>query len=484
MAATIEGATGVWEYAIGLEVHAQIVSNAKLFSGASTAFGAEPNANVSPIDAGMPGMLPVINMACIEQAVKTGLAIDGAVNAHSVFDRKNYFYPDLPQGYQISQYKQPVVSGGHLEIELEDGGTRRIGVERLHVEQDAGKSLHDRDPSSSHVDLNRSGVGLMEIVSHPDLRSPEEAATYVRKLRTILRYAGTCDGNMQEGSLRVDVNVSVRRPGGALGVRCEIKNLNSIRFLRRAIEVEASRQVGVLEAGGEIEQETRLFDVGRNVTRPMRGKEEAHDYRYFPDPDLPPLRLDRAWIDRIAASMPELPDARRARFMRDYGLSAYDAGVLVAEKENADFYEAAAEGRDKKLAANWVISELFGQLNKAGRTVDESPVGAAALGELIDLVADGAISGRIAKDVFAWMFETGKGAAAIVEEKGLRQVTDAGAIGAEIDGVMEREAAKVAEYRAGKHKLFGFFVGQVMRASGGKANPKAVNDILRAKLGG
>ena len=484
MAATIEGATGVWEYAIGLEVHAQIVSNAKLFSGASTAFGAEPNANVSPIDAGMPGMLPVINMACIEQAVKTGLAIDGAVNAHSVFDRKNYFYPDLPQGYQISQYKQPVVSGGHLEIELEDGGTRRIGVERLHVEQDAGKSLHDRDPSSSHVDLNRSGVGLMEIVSHPDLRSPEEAATYVRKLRTILRYAGTCDGNMQEGSLRVDVNVSVRRPGGALGVRCEIKNLNSVRFLRRAIEVEASRQVGVLEAGGEIEQETRLFDVGRNVTRPMRGKEEAHDYRYFPDPDLPPLRLDQAWIDRIAASMPELPDARRARFMRDYGLSAYDAGVLVAEKENADFYEAAAEGRDKKLAANWVISELFGQLNKAGRTVDESPVGAAALGELIDLVADGAISGRIAKDVFAWMFETGKGAAAIVEEKGLRQVTDAGAIGAEIDGVMEREAAKVAEYRAGKHKLFGFFVGQVMRASGGKANPKAVNDILRAKLGG
>ena len=482
--ATIEGAAGAWEYAIGLEVHAQIVSNAKLFSGASTAFGAEPNANVSPVDAGMPGMLPVVNMACIEQAVKTGLALGGEINAWSVFDRKNYFYPDLPQGYQISQYKQPIVSGGHVEVETEDGGTRRIGIERLHVEQDAGKSLHDRDPSNSHVDLNRSGVGLMEIVSRPDLRSPEEAAVYVRKLRTILRYAGTCDGNMQEGSLRVDVNVSVRRPGGELGTRCEIKNLNSVRFLRRAIEVEAARQVDVLEAGGEVAQETRLFDAARNETRPMRGKEEAHDYRYFPDPDLPPLRLDRAWIDRIAATMPELPDARQARFMEEHGLSAYDAGVLVAEKENADFYEAAAKGRDKKLAANWVISELFGQLNKIGATVGESPVGAAALGELIDLVADGAISGRAAKDVFAEMFETGKGAAVIVEEKDLGRIADAAAIGALVDGVLEREAAKVAEYRAGKAKLFGFFVGQTMRASGGKADPKAVNEILRRKLDG
>ena len=484
MAAAIEGRTGVWEYVIGLEVHAQIVSQSKLFSGASTAFGAEPNAQVSPIDAGMPGMLPALNMACIEQAVKTGLALDGRIERRSVFDRKNYFYPDLPQGYQISQYKQPVVSEGRLEIELEDGSAKTIGIERLHVEQDAGKSLHDRDPSSSWIDLNRSGVGLMEIVSHPDLRSPEEAAAYVRKLRAVLRYVETCDGNMQEGSLRVDVNVSVRRPGAALGVRCEIKNLNSVRFMQRAIEVEAARQIDILEAGGAVEQETRLYDVARNQTRPMRSKEDAHDYRYFPDPDLLPLRLEQAWIDAISASMPELPDARRRRFMEEHGLSAYDAGVLTAEKENADFYERAAEGRDRKLAANWVISELFGLLNKAGATVDQSPVGPEALGELIDLVSGGVISGRSAKEVFADMFESGRSAAAIVEEKGLRQIGDAGALEAIVEEVMAREAGKVAEYRAGKTKLLGFFIGQAMKASAGRANPAALRAILARKLEG
>ncbi len=484
MANTIEGATGTWEYVIGLEVHAQIISNSKLFSGASTEFGADPNAQVSPIDAGMPGMLPVINMTCIEQAVRTGLALNGTINTHSVFDRKNYFYPDLPQGYQISQYKQPVVSEGNLTIDMEDGETRDIGIERLHVEQDAGKSLHDQDPASSYVDLNRSGIGLMEIVSKPDLRSPEEAGAYVRKLRSILRYVGTCDGNMQEGSLRVDANVSVRKPGGELGTRCEIKNLNSMRFMQRAIEYEAMRQIDVLEAGGEVDQETRLFDANRGETRSMRSKEEAHDYRYFPDPDLLPLRLEQAWIDGIGETLPELPDAKKDRFMAEFSLSAYDAGVLVAEQENAAFYEEVADGRDKKLAANWVISELFGQLNKAGKTVDESPVSAAAMGELLDLIADGTISGRTAKDVFTDMFETGKAAGAIVEEKGLKQVSDTGAIEAVIDEVMAREDAKVAEYRGGKDKLFGFFVGQVMKASGGKANPKVVNELLRKKLDG
>ena len=484
MANTIEGATGTWEYVIGLEVHAQIVSQSKLFSGASTEFGADPNAQVSPIDAGMPGMLPVINMTCIEQAVRTGLAIKGTINTHSVFDRKNYFYPDLPQGYQISQYKQPVVSEGSLTIDMEDGETRDIGIERLHVEQDAGKSLHDQDPASSYVDLNRSGIGLMEIVSKPELRSPEEAGAYVRKLRSILRYVGTCDGNMQEGSLRVDANVSVRKPGGELGTRCEIKNLNSMRFMQRAIEYEANRQIDVLEAGGEVDQETRLFDVNRGETRSMRSKEEAHDYRYFPDPDLLPLRLEQAWIDGIGETLPELPDAKKDRFMAEFALSPYDAGVLVAEQENAAFYEAVADGRDKKLAANWVISELFGQLNKAGKTIDESPVSAAAMGELLDLIADGTISGRTAKDVFTDMFETGKAAGVIVEEKGLKQVSDTGAIEQVIDEVMAREDAKVAEYRGGKDKLFGFFVGQVMKASGGKANPKVVNELLRKKLDG
>ncbi|MBT5433564.1 MAG: Asp-tRNA(Asn)/Glu-tRNA(Gln) amidotransferase subunit GatB [Rhodospirillaceae bacterium] len=484
MGTTLEGATGTWEYVIGLEVHAQIISKSKLFSGASTEFGAEPNNQVSPVDAGMPGMLPVINMTCIEQAVKTGLAINGRINLTSVFDRKNYFYPDLPQGYQISQFKQPVVTGGYIDVDLEDGGTKRIGVERVHVEQDAGKSLHDQAPDSSYVDLNRSGVGLMEIVSDPDMRSPEEAADYVRKLRTIVRYAETCDGNMQEGSMRVDANVSVRKAGEEFGTRCEIKNLNSVRYMQRAIEFEANRQIDVLEAGGSIEQQTRLFDVAKNETRSMRSKEEAHDYRYFPDPDLLPLRFEQDWVDGIAATMPELPAAKQERFMAEFGLPAYDASVLVAEKENADFYEVVAEGRDKKLAANWVISELFGQLNKAGKGVEDSPVSADAMGELIDLITDDTISARIAKDVFSEMFETGKAAAVIVEEKGLKQVTDTGAIESVIDEVMARETEKVAEYRGGKDKLFGFFIGQVMKASGGKANPKAVNEILRKKLAG
>ncbi len=484
MATTIEGATGTWEYVIGLEVHAQIISNSKLFSGASTEFGGDPNTQVSPVDAGMPGMLPVINMACIEQAVRTGLAINGTINTYSVFDRKNYFYPDLPQGYQISQYLQPVVSEGHLTIDLDDDDSRDIGIERLHVEQDAGKSLHDQDPASSYVDLNRSGIGLMEIVSKPELRSPEEAAAYVRKLRSILRYVGTCDGNMQEGSLRVDANVSVRKPGGELGTRCEIKNLNSMRFMQRAIEYEGVRQIDILEAGGSVDQETRLFDVNRAETRSMRSKEEAHDYRYFPDPDLLPLRIEQSWIDEIGAGLPELPDAKKARFMSAFGLSAYDAAVLVAEQENAAFYEEVAAGRDKKLAANWVISELFGQLNKVGKSVDDSPVSAGAMGELLDLIADGTVSGRTAKDVFTDMFETGKAASVIVDEKGLKQVSDTGAIEKIIDEVIGRETDKVAEYRGGKDKLFGFFVGQVMKASGGKANPNVVNELLRQKLDG
>ncbi len=475
-------ADGTWETVIGLEVHAQILSASKLFSGASAAYGGAPNAQVSAVDAGMPGMLPVINMTCIEQAVRSGLAIDGRINRRSVFDRKNYFYPDLPQGYQISQYKQPLVSDGHIDIELDDGSVKRIRIERLHVEQDAGKSLHDRDPGRSLVDLNRSGVGLMEIVSHPDLASAGEAALYVGALRSILRYAGTCDGNMQEGSLRVDANVSVRRPGEALGIRCEIKNLNSLKFLQRAIDHESRRQVDILEAGGRVVQETRLFDVQRNETRGMRSKEDAQDYRYFPDPDLLPLELDAAWVDAIAASMPELPGARRQRFMSEHGLDAYDAGVLVAERENADYFEEVARGRDSKLAANWVMSELFGRLNHAGIGIAESPVAAAALGGLIDLVADGTISGRMAKDVFAEMFESGDDAASIVEKKGLRQVTDEARIGVMVDDVLAAHVDKVAEYRAGRTKLFGFFVGQVMKASGGRANPKAVNAILRTRL--
>jgi aspartyl-tRNA(Asn)/glutamyl-tRNA(Gln) amidotransferase subunit B len=480
----IEGRTGRWEIILGLEVHAQVISNAKLFSGAATAFGAEPNTQVSLVDAAMPGMLPVINERCVEQAVKTGLGLNAQINLRSVFDRKNYFYADLPAGYQISQYSQPIVGKGTIVLDLAEGRTREVGITRLHLEQDAGKSLHDQHPTKSYIDLNRAGVALMEIVSEPDMRSAEEAAAYLKKLRAILRYLGTCDGNMEEGSMRCDVNVSVRKPAEPLGTRCEIKNVNSIRFVQQAIDYEARRQIEVIEDGGTIKQETRLFDSNKGVTRAMRSKEHAHDYRYFPDPDLLPLELDPAWIARIKATMPELPDAKKARFMKDWGLSAYDAGVLVGEKENADYYEAVAKGRDPKLAANWMTSELFGLLNKAGRSITESPVSAAALGGLIDLIADNTISGRIAKDVFAEMFETGKPAAEIVESKGLRQVTDTGAIEAKIAEIMAANADKVSEYRAGKEKLFGFFVGQVMRAMGGKANPAMLNDLLKKKLAG
>ncbi|MEX1108231.1 MAG: Asp-tRNA(Asn)/Glu-tRNA(Gln) amidotransferase subunit GatB [Dongiaceae bacterium] len=483
-AALLEGRTGAWELVLGLEVHAQVISKSKLFSGASTVFGAEPNAQVSFVDAGFPGMLPVINEFCVEQAVKTGLGINAQINLRSVFDRKNYFYADLPAGYQISQYQQPIVGKGEITIDLPDGRSRTVGITRLHLEQDAGKSLHDQHPDKTYVDLNRSGVALMEIVSEPDMRSAEEAAAYIRKLRSILRYLGTCDGNMEEGSLRCDVNVSVRKPGDSLGTRCEIKNVNSVRFVTQAIEYESNRQIEVIEDGGTIDQETRLFDASKGTTRPMRSKEHAHDYRYFPDPDLLPLVLDPGFVERIRTSLPELPDARKGRYEKDFGLSRYDAGVLVAEKETAAFYEAVARGRDAKLAANWVISELFGALNRTGKAIEESPVSAENLGGLIDLIADNTISGRIAKDVFAEMVDTGKPAAAIVEAKGLRQVTDTGAIDTVIETVMAANADKVAEYRAGKDKLFGFFVGQVMKSSGGKANPAVVNERLKAKLAG
>jgi aspartyl-tRNA(Asn)/glutamyl-tRNA(Gln) amidotransferase subunit B len=481
----IDGKTGPWEIVIGLEVHAQVISKAKLFSGASTEFGAEPNAQVSFVDAGFPGMLPVINRACVEQAVKTGLGLNATINEVSVFDRKNYFYPDLPAGYQISQYKQPVVGEGHLDIDLPGGETRRIGIERLHLEQDAGKSIHDQHPQKTYIDLNRAGVALMEIVSKPEMRSPEEAGAYMRKMRALVRYLGTCDGNMEEGSLRCDANVSVRRPGEGLGTRCELKNINSIRFVMQAIEYEARRQVEVIEGGGTIRQETRLFDSAKGVTRPMRSKEHAHDYRYFPDPDLLPLVLDRKWIEEVRANLPELPDAKKARFVADYKLTPYDAGVLVAEKENAEFFETVAKGRkDPKLAANWVIVELFGALNRLGRDIATSPVSARQLAGLLDLIENDTISGRIAKDVFGFMVETGKDAAAIVEERGLRQVTDTGAIETAIDKVIAENAAKVAEYRGGKQALFGWFVGQVMKSTGGKANPAAVNEVLRKKLAG
>jgi aspartyl-tRNA(Asn)/glutamyl-tRNA(Gln) amidotransferase subunit B len=478
----IEGHNGPWEVVLGLEVHAQVISKSKLFSGAATAFGAEPNTQVSFVDAAFPGMLPVINAYCVEQAVKTGLGLNAQINLRSVFDRKNYFYADLPAGYQISQYLQPIVGKGVIVVDLPDGRSREVGITRLHLEQDAGKSLHDQHPAKTYVDLNRSGVALMEIVSEPDIRTAEEAAAYLRKLRSILRYLGTCDGNMDEGSMRCDVNVSVRRPGGELGTRCEIKNVNSIRFVHQAIEYEARRQIEVLEDGGTIAQETRLFDSGRGVTRTMRSKEDAHDYRYFPDPDLLPLDLDPAWVEAIKATLPELPDPKKARFIKDYGLSAYDAGVLVADQETAAFYEEVARGRDAKLAANWLISELFGALNKAGLDIAHSPVSAANLGGLVDLIADNTISGRIAKDVFAEMVASGRPASAIVEEKGLRQVTDTGAIDAAIDQIMAQHADKVAEYRAGKEKLFGFFIGQIMKATAGKANPAMLNDLLKKKL--
>lgn len=480
----IQGETGEWEVVIGLEVHAQVSSNAKLFSGASTRFGAEPNAQVSFVDAGFPGMLPVINEYCVEQAVRTGLGLKAEINLKSVFDRKNYFYADLPNGYQISQYLQPIVGKGELVLDMPDGSSRTVGITRLHLEQDAGKSIHDQHPSKTYVDLNRAGVALMEIVSEPDLRTAEEAGAYLRKLRSILRYLGTCDGNMEEGSMRADCNVSVRRPGGPLGTRCEIKNVNSIRFVIAAIEYEAARQVEVIEAGGKIDQETRLWDTAKLVTRSMRSKEEAHDYRYFPDPDLLPLELDADWVEDIKAGLPELPDEKKARFISDYKLSAYDAGVLVNEKARAEYFETVANGRDPKMAANWVTGDLFGALNKAGLDIDQSPVSAENLGGLIDLIADNTISGRIAKEVFEEMFKTGDKPADIVERKGLRQVTDTGAIEAAIDGVLAANADKVAEFRSGKDKLFGFFVGQVMKQTQGKANPALVNELLTTKLKG
>ena len=482
MTYTIEGSTGSWEVVVGLEVHAQVISRAKLFSGAATDFGAEPNTQVSFVDAAFPGMLPVINRECVAQAVRTGLGLNAHINVVSRFDRKNYFYADLPAGYQISQYQHPIVGTGEVEVELADGSTRRIGVTRLHLEQDAGKSLHDQHPTKSYIDLNRAGVALMEIVSEPDIRSPEEAGIYLRKLRAILRYLGTCDGNMEEGSMRADVNVSVRKHGEPYRTRCEVKNVNSVRFVMQAIEAEAKRQVEVWESGGTVEQETRLFDPGRGVTRSMRSKEDAHDYRYFPDPDLLPLVLDEDWIAALKASLPELPDAKRARFMREYRLPAYDAAVLVTERATADFFEAVARGRDAKTAANWIMGDLFAALNRAGKTIETSPVSAAALGRLLDLLADNTINGRIAKDVFEAMVETGKDPAAIVDEKGLRQVTDSGAIDDAVAKVLAANGDKVAEYKSGKDKLFGFFVGQVMRAMGGKGNPALVNETLKRAL--
>ncbi len=478
----LKGETGDWEVVIGLEVHAQVASKSKLFSGASAEYGAGPNENVSLVDAAMPGMLPVINRFCVEQAVKTGLGLNAKINLWSRFDRKNYFYPDLPQGYQISQYKDPIVGEGEIEVEVDGGDAITVGIERLHLEQDAGKSIHDLSPKESYVDLNRSGVALMEIVSKPDMRSSEEAAAYFSKLRTILRYLETCDGNMDEGSMRADVNVSVRRPGEPLGTRTETKNINSIRYVKQAVDHEARRQIEVIERGGRINQETRLFNVATGETRTMRLKEDAHDYRYFPDPDLLPLEIDPAWVERIRASLPELPDARKHRFMESYGLSLYDAAVVSQDRAKADYFETAATARDGKLAANWVTTELFGALNKSGKDISDSPISAAQLGKLIDLISDGTISGRIAKDVFAIMFETGGDPDRIVEERGLKQVTDAGAIEAAIDAII---AANPDQARAvkDKPKTLGWFVGQVMKATGGKANPAAVNEILKKKLG-
>ena len=480
----VKGQSGEWEVVIGMEVHAQVTSASKLFSGSSTSFGANPNQNVSLVDAAMPGMLPVINSECVRQAIKTGLGLNAQINLLSVFDRKNYFYADLPQGYQISQFKQPIVGEGAITIELKDGSSHQIGIERLHLEQDAGKSLHDQHPTKSYIDLNRSGVALMEIVSRPDLRSAEQAGAYIKKLRSILRYLGTCDGNMEEGSLRADVNVSVRKPGEVLGTRTETKNLNSVRFIMQAIDFEVERQIEILEAGGQIDQETRLFDTTTGETRQMRSKEDAHDYRYFPDPDLLPLTFTQDYVNEIKSSLPELPDQIKARMISEYGLSAYDAGVLTEEREKAKFYERASDGRDKKLVANWMSVELFGALNKAGKSLSESPVSPTALGKLVDLISDGTISGRIAKDVFADMFETGRDATVIIEEKGLKQVSDAGSIEGLVDQVLADNQDKVAEYRGGKDKLFGFFVGQTMKLSGGQANPGMVNQVLRAKLDG
>ena len=482
MSALVSGRTGDWEIVIGMEVHAQVVSNAKLFSGSSAVFGASPNHHVSLVDAAMPGMLPVINAECVKQAVITGLGLNAKINKFSVFDRKNYFYADLPQGYQISQFKHPIVGEGEVQIELADGSSHIIGVERLHLEQDAGKSLHDQHPSKSYIDLNRSGVALMEIVSKPEMHSAEQAAAYIKKLRSILRYLGTCDGNMEEGSLRADVNVSVRKPGEPLGTRTETKNLNSVRFIMQTIEYEVQRQIELIEDGGAVTQETRLFDTTTGMTRTMRGKEDAHDYRYFPDPDLLPLNFDDAFIADLKKDMPELPDEIKSRMVTEYGLSSYDANVLTEEKEVAAFYELASAGRDRKITANWMSVELFGALNKAGIDLAQSPVSPEQLGGLVDLISDGSISGKIAKEVFADMFETGKDAKQVVEEKGLKQVSDEGAIISMIDEVLASNQDKVDEYRSGKDKLFGFFVGQVMKASKGQANPGMLNQILKQKL--
>lgn len=478
----IRGATGDWEVVVGMEVHAQVSSNAKLFSGASTAFGGEPNSHVSLVDAAMPGMLPVINEECVRQAVRTGLGLNARINLRSVFDRKNYFYPDLPQGYQISQYKQPIVGEGEVAVAMPDGEAVTVGIERLHLEQDAGKSLHDQHPSLSAIDLNRSGVALMEIVSKPDIRSSKEAMAYLAKLRSILRYLGTCDGDMEKGSLRADVNVSVRKPGGPLGTRCEIKNVNSIRFVGQAIEHEARRQIEIIEDGGAIDQETRLFDPNKGETRSMRSKEEAHDYRYFPDPDLLPLEFDQAYVDDLKAHLPELPDDKKARFETEHGLSAYDADVLVAEKALADYFEAVAKGRDAKAAANWVINELTGRLNKEGKDISATPVGADQLGAVLDLVKEGTISGKIAKDLFEIIWGEGGDPRQIVEQRGMKQVTDTGAIAKVVDDIVAANPDKVADLKTNP-KALGWFVGQVMKASGGKANPQAVNELLKSKLG-
>ena len=489
----ISGARAEWELVIGLEVHAQVASNAKLFSGASTTFGAEPNANVAFVDAAMPGMLPVVNEFCVAQAVRTGLGLRAQINLRSAFDRKNYFYPDLPQGYQISQLYHPIVGEGEVIVDMAPGIARRVRIERIHLEQDAGKSIHDMDPNMSFVDLNRTGVALMEIVSRPDIRGPEEAAAYVAKLRQILRYLGTCDGNMQNGNLRADVNVSVCQPGAYeryqetqdfshLGTRCEIKNMNSLRFIQAAIDYEARRQIAILEDGGAIVQETRLYDPDKGETRSMRSKEEAHDYRYFPDPDLLPLEIEQAWVDDIAATMPELPDARKARYMADFGLTDYDASVLTAEKENAVFFEAVAQGRDGKTAANWVINELFGRLNKEGLGIVESPVSAAQLGGVLDLIGSGEISGKMAKDLFEILWTEGGEPAEIAAARGMKQVTDTGAIEAAVDEIIAANPAQVEKARANA-KLAGWFTGQVLKATGGKANPAVVNEMVARKLG-
>jgi aspartyl-tRNA(Asn)/glutamyl-tRNA(Gln) amidotransferase subunit B len=482
MAALIKGETGEWEMVIGMEVHAQVIANSKLFSGSATNFGAEQNTQVSMVDAAMPGMLPVLNKKCVEQAVRTGLGLNAEINKKSVFARKNYFYPDLPQGYQISQYEEPIIGKGEIEIDLPDGQTKKIGITRLHLEQDAGKSIHDQHPQKSFVDLNRSGCALMEIVSEPDIRGPEEAAAYLSKLRMILRYLGTCDGNMEEGSMRADVNISIRKPGDEYGTRAEIKNVNSVKAVQQAIEYEVERQIDLIEGGGEVVQETRLWDPNKMETRSMRSKEEAHDYRYFPDPDLLPLELEDSMIADIRKTLPELPDEKKHRFMNDYGLSLYDSSVLIAEKHRAEYFETVANDNDAKLAANWVINELLGALNKEGKGLKSSPITAEQLGGLIKLISDNTISGKIAKDVFADMYETGKDAAAIVEEKGLKQVTDSGEIEPIVDKIIAANPDNVAAYKGGKDKLFGFFVGQVMKETQGKANPQMVNELLKKKL--